>query len=154
MLYVFLFTFFRCHSFSPYWPLAFSFPHRRYKIFMLFFQQNSSPFFLTSRFSSFSVIHVNVDIKIKSKERIGFIVVILLSLKKVRVAMRFTTETRRYLKYKISPRLTRRGGRTYGRFCGNQNFLESHFLTHGAPLRALPERESSSTIRYKSKCNV
>ena len=119
---------------------------------MLFFQQNSSPFFLTSRFSSFSVIHVNVDIKIKSKERIGFTVVIL-SLK-VRVAMRFTTETRRYLKYKISSRLTRRGGRTYGRFCGNQNFLESHFLTHGAPLRALCERESSSTIRYKSKCNV
>ena len=64
----------------------FSFSHRRYKIFMLFFQQNLSPLFLTSRFSAFSVIHVNVDIKIKSKERIDFIVVILLSLK-VRVAM-------------------------------------------------------------------
>ena len=88
--------------------------------FLLFFQQNLSPLFLTSRFSAFSVIHVNVDIKIKSKERIDFIVVILLSLK-VRVAMQFTTETRRYLKYKISPEIRRRGGRTYGRFCGNQN---------------------------------
>ena len=37
-------------------------------------------------------MHVNVDIKIKSKERIGFVVVILLSLK-VWVAIRFTAET-------------------------------------------------------------
>ena len=33
-------------------------------------------FMLFSRSSSFSVIHVNVDIKIKSKERIGFVFVI------------------------------------------------------------------------------
>ena len=50
-------------------------------------------------------MHVNVDIKVKAKESIGFIVVIFLSLK-VRVAMRFTTETRGYLKCKISLRLT------------------------------------------------
>ena len=101
--------FFHCHSFSPWWPLApleFRISHRRYKILMLFFQQNWSPlFFLISRSSSSSVIHVDVDIKIKSKERIGFVVVTLLSLK-VRVAMRLTDETRGYLKYKISPRIT------------------------------------------------
>ena len=67
--------FFRCRSFLPWWPLAdFSFSHRRYKIFMFFFQRNRSPLFFFSRFSSFSVqIRVNVDVKIKSKERIGFV---------------------------------------------------------------------------------
>ena len=48
------------------------FSHRRYKIFMFFFEQNWSPLVLISCSSSFSVIHVNVDIEVKSKERIGF----------------------------------------------------------------------------------
>ena len=83
--------FFRCHSVSPWWPLAFL-------IFLtaaIKFQRNWSPLFFISRSSSFFVIHVNVDIKSKSKERIGFtvVVVVFLSLK-VRVAMRFTAETR------------------------------------------------------------
>ena len=34
------------------------------------------PLFFISRSSSFSIIHVNVDIKIESKERIGFAVVV------------------------------------------------------------------------------
>ena len=33
-------------------------------------------FFFISRSSSFSVIHANVDLKIKSKERIGFVIVV------------------------------------------------------------------------------
>ena len=73
--------FFGCHSFSPWCSLArleFRISHRRYKILMLFFQQNWSPLlFFTSRSSSSSVIHVNVDIKFKSKERIGVVVVTL-----------------------------------------------------------------------------
>ena len=40
---------------------------------MFFFQRIRSSLFFTSRSSSFSVIQVNVDIKIKSKERIGFV---------------------------------------------------------------------------------
>ena len=82
MLYVFLFTFFAL-------PLIFTlvaasispFSHRRYKIFMFFFQRKWSPLVFISRFSSFPVIHVNVDIKIKSKERIGFVVVVFISKK-------------------------------------------------------------------------
>ena len=35
----------------------------RYEIFFFFFQRNSSPLFLITRSSSFSVIHVSVDIK-------------------------------------------------------------------------------------------
>ena len=61
------------------------------------------PLFL-SVFSSSPVIHVNVDIKIKSKKRISFFVVFL-SLK-VREAVRFTVKTSECLKCKISPRLT------------------------------------------------
>ena len=78
MLYLFLFTFF-----SP--PLSFTvvaasishFSHRRSQIFLLFFQRNWSSLFFISRSSSFFVIHVNADIKSKSKERIGFIVVVV-----------------------------------------------------------------------------
>ena len=72
MFYVFLFTFSSL-------PLIFTMvaanisplSHHRYKIFMVFFQRNWSPLLFISRSSSFSVIHVNVDIKIKSKENIG-----------------------------------------------------------------------------------
>ena len=49
--------------------------------------------------SSFSIIHTNVDFKIKLKGRIGFVVEVL-------VAMRFTAETRGNLKCKISLLLT------------------------------------------------
>ena len=45
--------------------------------------------FFISRSRSFSVIHVNVKIKNKSKERIGFVVVVFLSLK-ARVVVQFT----------------------------------------------------------------
>ena len=79
---------------------------------MFFFQRNWSMFvFFFFRSSSFSVIRVNVKIKNKLKERIRCVVVAFLSLK-VRVVMQFT---RGYLKWKISPRLTWRGGRADGR---------------------------------------
>ena len=54
----------------------FSSSHRRYKIFTFFFQQTWSPLFFISRSRSFSIIHVNVDVKIYFKERIGFVVVV------------------------------------------------------------------------------
>ena len=73
MLYVvLLFTFFSLPltvTFSG--RQYFSFSHRLYKIFMLFLKRNWSPLFFTSGSSSFSE-----DIKIKSKERISFVVVI------------------------------------------------------------------------------
>ena len=88
--------------------LHFSFSHRRDKIFMFFFLL--LPCFFIPRSSSFSVIHVSVDIKIESKERTSFVV---LSSLKVRVAKRFTAETCGCLTCKISPRLTWRGGRMF-----------------------------------------
>ena len=41
----------------------FSFSHLRHEIFMFFFQRNFSPLFSITRSSSFSVIHVNVNIE-------------------------------------------------------------------------------------------
>ena len=93
--------------FSP--PLIFTlvaasispFSHRRYKIFMFFFQRNWSPLFFISRSNSSSVIHVNVGIEIKLKERIGFhCYCVSISKRPGSYA-----ETRGCLKCKISSRL-------------------------------------------------
>ena len=65
--------------------------NRRYKIFMLFFQQNSSPFFI-SRSSSFSLTHVSVDIKTKTKKN-STLSLFFFSLK-VWVATRFRAKNR------------------------------------------------------------
>ena len=59
----------------------FSFSHRCYIIFMFFFQQNWSPLLFISRSSSFPVIQVNVDIKLKWKERLIFLLFVFSSLK-------------------------------------------------------------------------
>ena len=69
MTHVFLFAFFHCRSFSPWF----------------FFQRNSSPTFFISHSSSFSVIHVSVDFNIWSKKGLGIVVVFL-------VAWRFTAK--------------------------------------------------------------
>ena len=66
MSYVLLFSFlfFNGTHFQLGGRKHFSFSHRRYEIFMFFFKRNWSTLFFISRSSSFSVIHVNVDIKI------------------------------------------------------------------------------------------
>ena len=61
---VFLFAFiFHCRSFSPCLPLAFLIVSPPLWIFMFFFRQNSSVLFSITRSSSFSVIHVSINIK-------------------------------------------------------------------------------------------
>ena len=61
---VFMFAFiFHCRSFSPCWPLAFLIFLPPLWISMFFFLRNSSPLFSITRFSSFSVIHVCVNMK-------------------------------------------------------------------------------------------
>ena len=61
---VFMFAFiFHCRSFSPCWPLAFLIFSPPLWIFMFFFLRNSSPLFSVTRSSSFSVIHLSVNIK-------------------------------------------------------------------------------------------
>ena len=136
MSYVFLLTFFFAAAhFRVSGRQYFSFSHRCYKI-----SRFSVPVKLVSLFFCPSLQlslqlflcyprYVNVDIKIQSKERIGFVVVVIFfSLKVRRVAMRFTTKTRVCFKCKISPLLTRTGGHMYAsyrRFCQDQNFLNA-----------------------------
>ena len=60
--YLLFFLFTATHFHLVWWPLAFLISHRRYKIFMLFFQRNWSPLFFISYCSSSSLLHVNVDI--------------------------------------------------------------------------------------------
>ena len=61
---VFMFGFiFHCRSLSPCWPLAFLIFSPPLWISMFFFLRNSSPSFSITRSSSFSVIHVSVNIK-------------------------------------------------------------------------------------------
>ena len=61
---VFMFTFIcHCRSFSPYWLLSFLIFSPPLLIYSFFFLQNSSPLFSITRSSSFSVIHVSVNIK-------------------------------------------------------------------------------------------
>ena len=60
--------FFHCRSFSPCCTLFagrqhFSCFNHRYEMFMFFFQRNLSPLFSVTRSSSFTVIHVSVNIK-------------------------------------------------------------------------------------------
>ena len=54
---------FHCRSFSPCWPLAFLIVSQPLWFFMFFFIQNSSLLFSIIRSSSFSVIHVSINMK-------------------------------------------------------------------------------------------
>ena len=64
LLSVFMFAFiFHCRSFSPCWPLAFLIVSPPLWISMFFFLRNSSPLFSITRFTSFSVIYVSVNLK-------------------------------------------------------------------------------------------
>ena len=66
---VFMFAFiFHCRLFSTCWPLAFLIFSPPLWISMFYFLRNSSRLFSISRFSSFSVIHVCVNIKNKAEK--------------------------------------------------------------------------------------
>ena len=54
---------FHCRSFLPCWPLAFLIFSPQLWISMFFFLRNSSPLFSITCSSSFSVIHVSVNVK-------------------------------------------------------------------------------------------
>ena len=69
----FMFAFiFHWPSFTPCWPLAFLIFAPPLQMFMFFFLRNLSPLLSISRSSSFSVIHVRVNIK-KRRKRHDFV---------------------------------------------------------------------------------
>ena len=77
---VFMFAFiFHCRSFSPCWPLAFLIFSPPLWISMFFFLRNLSPLFSITRSSSFSVIHVSVNIKKKKRRKDTTLLLLFLS---------------------------------------------------------------------------
>ena len=136
---VFMFAFiFHCRSFSPCWPLAFLIVSQPLWIFMFFFLQNSSPLFSITRSSSFSVIHVSVNIKNNVEKDTEMLFFLSKSPGSRAISFQPAVE----LFYIGMPVV-----RTSGRACVHVTTKISrmhrlpNFLTHGAPLRA---RESSA----------
>ena len=99
--------FFHYRSFSPLWQLAFLTAAIKCSSFCST-EIGLRCCFLKSRSCSFSVIHVNVDIKIQSKERFALVVVFFF-FSVFWMARRFIAETRGRLEIVVAPRY----GRTY-----------------------------------------
>ena len=104
-----------------------------------------------SRSSSFSVIHVNVDIKIKSKERVGFVIVVFISKSPGSFAI-YRRNAQVLEMQNFIPAYMK--GWTYGRFPQNQNFLDVQVTKFSYPWCSVARecaRESSAikfTILY------
>ena len=153
---VFMFAFiFHCHSFLPCWPLAFLIVSQPLWIFMFFFLQNSSLLFSITRSSSFSVIHVSVNIK-NNVEKDTTLLLFFLSKSPGGHAISFQIKPwvafgLPYLLielFYIGMPVVRTNGRVGGRSVYVHVITKfsrmgslPHFFTHGAPLRALRARE-------------
>ena len=157
---VFMFAFiFHCRSFSPCWPLAFLIVSQPLWIFMFFFLQNSSLLFSITRSSSFSVIHVSINIK-NNVEKNTTLSLCFLSKSPAGHAISFQIKPwvafrLPYLLIKlfyIGMPVVRTDSRLVGRLMYGHAITKfsrmgslPHLLTHGAPLRALRARE----LRWK-----
>ena len=148
---VFMIAFiFHCRSFSPCWPLAFLIVLPPLWIFMFFSLHNSSLLFLITRSSSFSVIHVSVNIKNNVEKDTNLL---LFFLSKSPGANAIFFQIKPWLAFGLPYLLIelfnigmhvvqtdgRSGGRSvYGHVITKFSRMGSipHFLTHGAPLRA------------------
>ena len=142
---VFMFAFiFHCCSFWLCWPLAFLIVSQPLWIFMFFFLQNSSLLSSITRSSSFSVIHVSVNIK-NNVEKDTTLLLFFLSKSPGGHAIFFQIKPwvafgLPYLLielFDIGMPVVRTGGRSvYGHVITKFSRMGSlpHFFTHGAPL--------------------
>ena len=125
---------------APCWPLAFLIFSPRLWIFTCFFLRNSSPSFSITRSSSFSFIHVSVNIKNNDE-------------KETTLLLRFPFQIKLWVVYRM-PYLSielfcidipvvrtdgRSGGRAYRHVTTKISRMHRlpNFLNHGIPLRAL-----------------
>ena len=144
-----------CRSFSPCKPLTFLIVSQPLWIFMFFFLQNSSLLFSITRSSSFSVIHVSVNIKNKVEKDTTLLLFFLskspgghaISFRikpYVAFGLTYTLIQLFYIGMPVVRTDGRAGGRAvYGHVITKFSRMGSlpHFFTHGAPLRALRTRE-------------
>ena len=135
--------FFHYRSFSPLWQLAFLTAAIKFSSFSST-EIGLRCCFLKSRSCSFSVIHVNVDIKIQSKERFALVVVFFFFCLLDGQAI-----------YRRNARGAWNSGRTkvwtYVRFYQNQNLLYRYpdFINYGAVLRARTRTQLLRWIDYR-----
>ena len=137
---VLMFSFiFHCHSFSPRWPLAFLI----YSFTCFFFLRNSSPLFSITRSSSFSVIHVSVNIKNNAEKDTTLL---LFFLSKSPGGHLISFQIKRWVAFGflyllielfyIGMPVVRAGGRSvYGHVITKFSWMGRlpHFLSYGAP---------------------
>ena len=100
-----------------------------------------------SRSSSFSVIHVNVDIKIKSKERVGFVIVVFISKSPGSFAI-YRRNAQVLEMQNFIPAYMK--GWTYGRFSQNQNFFDAQVTKFSYPWCSVARERAreSSAIKF------
>ena len=112
---------------------------------MFFFLRNSSPLFSITRSSSFSVIHVSVNIK-NNVEKDTEMLLFFLSKSPGSQAISFQPAVELFY---IGMPVVRTGGRAGGHVTTKISRMHRlpNFLTHGAPLRA---RESSAVSLCES----
>ena len=120
------------------------------------YEKNSSPLFSITRSSSFSVMHVSVNIQ-NNVEKDTTLWLFVFSSPELRAAIQFSSAAfgLPYLLielFYIGVPVVRTVGRTYGH--GTSKISRMHrlpnFLTHGAPLRAHRARESSSKKKLQN----
>ena len=148
---VFMFAFiFHCRSFSLCWPLACLIVSPPLWMFMFFFLQNSSLLFSITRSSSFSVIHVSVNIK-NNVEKDTTLLLFFLSKSpgghvisfQIKPWVAFGLPYLLIELFYIGMSVVRTDGLSVGRSVYGHVITKfsrmsslPHFLTHGAPLRA------------------
>ena len=157
-VFMFAFIFFHCLSFSSCWPLAFLIFSRLHEIFFFFFQRNSSPLFSITRSSSFSVIHLGVNIKNNVEKDTTLFLFFSKSPGPSKLNLELDLGCYAYW---LSCFLLvclwcgrsgdRAIGRTYGHVATKISLMHRlpNFLTHGAGLRALRGPESFATTMYR-----
>ena len=133
-------------------------------ISMFFFLRNSSPLFSVTRSSSFSVVHVSVNIKNNAEKDTNLLLlflsnspgghVISFQIKPwVAFGLPFLLIELFYIGMPVVPTDGRAGGRSvYGHVISKFSRMGrlSHFLSYGAPPRAAP-RATRVELRYKEK---
>ena len=151
---VFMFAFiFHCRSFSPCWPLAFLIFSPPLWITMFFFLRNSSPLFSITRSSSFSVIHVSVNIENNAEKDTTFLLFFLSkSLGGHVISFQINLELHLgchtcWLSFYIGMTVVRTDGRAVGLRSRRMGRLP-HSLSYGAPpTRGAKRRAWSSAIK-------
>ena len=106
-----------------------SFSHRRYKIFLFFFQRNRSSLFFISRSSCFSVIESMQKLKLSRKKELALLIYFLFFVSKSPGGYAIYSRNGRVFEMQNFTPVYMKGWTyvrdVYGRLSQNQNFLDA-----------------------------